>query len=385
MSEDPAADPNNPNLYSFSGNNPVGRVDPTGESWSDVGRQVHDSLKSFFDTISRLLGGDGTRNGNSGTGGSGSSGGVIDNQLTKAMKKLELTVGTMGISYTGINTTRTGIDSVNYRTITITGKNSEGDTVGSIVLQQFVNNEGATVTVLTTNFNNEVEQYYGIRDSKGEQVAEGAINYDFQGQRNLIAVDGFIKNDTFGALFLCVDQKGVTAGFQGSTLPQGGIRNSNGTYSTTKGKILNEGIYDMYSHHHGSLRGNVWNYDNTISLNEVGTGYQREPVNCYDGKTAIGVNIHSGQRSGRASTACQNIAPHSNWFTIGSNGSLSRHNGFATGNPPGGKDNHHTVTHSEQETYWGTWAAFSDIMVPHTPTEPARNGIFLGSYYLNRL
>lgn len=65
----------------------------------------------------------------------------------------------------------------------------------------------------------------------------------------------------------------------------------------------------MYSHHHGTLS-NYWNYDNAISLNKEGTGYQREPVDCYDGKTATGVNIHSVQASGRASSPCQNIAPN---------------------------------------------------------------------------
>jgi RHS repeat-associated protein len=33
ISEDPVADPNNPNLYSYCGNNPVMRVDPTGKFW----------------------------------------------------------------------------------------------------------------------------------------------------------------------------------------------------------------------------------------------------------------------------------------------------------------------------------------------------------------
>jgi RHS repeat-associated protein len=40
ISADPALDPNNPNLYSYCGNSPTGRIDPDGEFWHWVAAAV---------------------------------------------------------------------------------------------------------------------------------------------------------------------------------------------------------------------------------------------------------------------------------------------------------------------------------------------------------
>lgn len=98
--------------------------------------------------------------------------------------------------------------------------------------------------------------------------------------------------------------------------------------------------------------------------------------------TATGVNDHASQKSGVASSACQNTAVHANWFSIGLSGP-QRHAGVPVSerrNPGPGSVNHENIN-----TFWPTWAAWSDIMVPHTDTKAAATGQFIGYYYLNRL
>ena len=83
-----------------------------------------------------------------------------------------------------------------------------------------------------------------------------------------------------------------------------------------------------------------------------------------------------------------NIAPKANWFSIDTSGSYRGNVVLANakaGNPSGSNNAHHTVTHQEQVDYWPTWAAFSDMMVPHTSDDPSEKNNFLGNFYLGRL
>jgi hypothetical protein len=95
----------------------------------------------------------------------------------------------------------------------------------------------------------------------------------------------------------------------------------------------------------------------------------RSVIACLFGKTATGINIHSGQASGRASQGCMNIDPKSNWFSCAI--VLSPTINVVTpkdGNP--GKGN---VSHS-------------DIVNSHFGNSPiVPNGGYLGDFYLNRL
>jgi type VI secretion system secreted protein VgrG len=65
------ADPNSPNLYVYCGNNPLVRIDPTGESWDDVKEWVSNA----WDTVKSWFSGGGNSGGSSGgstsTSGSG--------------------------------------------------------------------------------------------------------------------------------------------------------------------------------------------------------------------------------------------------------------------------------------------------------------------------
>lgn len=271
--------------------------------------------------------------------------------------------------------------------------------------QTFENQSGDTITVKTVNSGGQTSQEYTITKADGTTSTQ-TVNYlaDMPNQKNQIAQEGFISNDEagMGAIKLVVTRNGVEAAFQGSTLPQGGYRDADGSYKTTKeNKVVAEGTYGMYSWHHGTPEGNYWNYDNAIQLGDdalyttIPVSYSGVYMKDADGNlildangqpisimTATGVNDHASQLSGRASSACQNTAAFANWFSIGQNGPQS-HAGVPVNrrqNPAPG-----TVSHANINRYWPTWAAWSDIMVPHTATQAATTGQFVGYYYLNRL
>jgi hypothetical protein len=287
----------------------------------------------------------------------------------------------------------TGIEDISYSAASVKTYNKH-KLESTTTTQMFSKKDGSYVAVTTTTgADGQTKQSYSVKRADGTfEVENQNIQYDqnVTDQKNLIAVEAFVEdpdNPNMQALLLCVNKNGVFGGFQGSTLPQGATRNADGTYSTTSGKIINEGTYSMYQHYHG---GKKWQYS-ALQLGDPDYPSKIHAVNKDDiSVTADGVNIHSGQASGRSSSACQNIAPKTDYFTINHQYGLTRHYVYPTSrNPDGG-----ALNLKDMQGPWPTWVAFNNLMgIDNSTTswdnpktkKNERGGSFVGYYYLNRL
>lgn len=86
ISEDPAADPNNPNLYSYCANDPVNGIDPSGLDWYTPGTTYNDNGQTTNTATGKTT--DWTGSGSSSSSSSSSSGSSSNNNNSSWINKI---------------------------------------------------------------------------------------------------------------------------------------------------------------------------------------------------------------------------------------------------------------------------------------------------------
>jgi len=151
----------------------------------------------------------------------------------------------------------TGIDGVSYET-KIEDKYEKHSLVARTVTQTFINENGDVITITTVFEGGEKRQSYTIMRADGTVHTSEVLDYRQADQKNVIAVESFIEPATrnnFAALIIVTIEDGAIAAFQGSTLPKGGKRNADGSYTIEDGykariiaEALDQTVLGIQSH-----------------------------------------------------------------------------------------------------------------------------------------
>lgn len=237
------------------------------------------------------------------------------------------------------------IAGVSYRETLTTKTDSKGGIYYQELKQVFVNEKGEIVEVTTTFKNGERKQTYTIQSNGTKKSRE--MKYDDAGQKNLIGVEGFTSDSTFGALMLGTTlEDGVMWAGAGSTLPNEPDNSAVIVDTDTFGRP-----YEMsYVLHNGVP---------AIALEKDGNIPTVKP-NGNEGPNkgkmqANGIRIHYGWRNkSRGSLGCQTIRP---------------------GSDLGYKEAKDKMKHYRK------YKNFIDVMIPE---EKRLVGRFIGYYYLER-
>jgi hypothetical protein len=207
----------------------------------------------------------------------------------------------------------------------------------------------SNITITTRTVGNTTEQSYKIESADGSAIKEEKIDYvsGVSGQRNVIAVEGFVSEATYSrAIMIVVSREGAVGAWQGSTLPSDPSK-----YATIAETEIGKPLKMTKGVHYGEKA----TYDAVILNNNEAVPTKGDNPNeesDYAGQAlANRIHLHSAYSdTNLGSHGCQTIRP----FDDGSKYNTTRGVG---------------------------WNSFYNAIGGTT----AKQGDFLGDYYMTRL
>ena len=340
ISEDSVSDPNNPNEYVYGADNPIINIDPTGHFNIGVVRGTA--------LISATINAIGTIDSNAAKALSAFNTLLSVCSALKSVENFYLTHVVKNFTKSSSWSSKTDIPGVSYSE-TSTETYTDGKSKGKTLTQKFENKDKNTSIEITTTTtaDGKTNQYYTI--TTPDEVKLVPLEYGKDGVADIIGVEGFTSDPTFGAIMIATTQKdGAVFALAGSTKPnidpdtgkpKGGTIVDTDTYGRP---------YEMTYGAHNDFLALVLEGGKAITTID-------ENPNQNNQKFATEIMIHYGYtNTNRGSLGCQTIRP---------------------GSAYGYKDKVHFTGYDD----------YIDFMNSVIPNNQRTEGAFVGYYYLERL
>ncbi len=173
ISEDPVADPNNPNLYSYGANNPLRFTDPTGLFWDgyETDWDTEEGYDGYLATPEDMAG--------AGTYDNSSSLDVVGDPIITTEGDTITTKTTFADgSYSITETIKHGANpdsGVSQETITTCTFDRDGNLLSSINVTTYSKNGSGSVEIHTVITGNVATTWYDVKDTEGNGVISGYV------------------------------------------------------------------------------------------------------------------------------------------------------------------------------------------------------------------
>ncbi len=338
--EDSETDPNNPNEYAYCYDNPVNNIDPTGHFNVSVARGTA-LISSSINALSAL-------NPNAGKALSAFNTLLSVCSAVKSVEDFYLNHVVKNYTKTSSWSAKTDIPGVSYSetsTKTVIDGKSQSDTLA----QKFENKDKNTSIEITTTStaDGRTNQYYTI--TMADEVKIVPLEYGKDGVADIIGVEGFTSDPTFGAIMIATTQKdGAVFALAGSSKPN--VDQETG--QPKGGRIVDTDTfgrpYEMTYGTHNGFPALVLEGGKAIQT------IDENPNQNYQ-NFATEIMIHYGYtNTNRGSLGCQTIRPGS------------------------------VYGYKDKLNYTG-YNDYIDFMKSVIPNNQRKEGTFVGYYYLERL